>query len=374
MVERAFHRPASVRFTTCRSQRKYQDEALAMDQVMQEYQRHLLGERNLARATVRNYLDDMAPFFQFLDTEGLGPEDRLGKLEQFVLRNGAQAVSQEYRRLVLSYIAWLIGTRATNPGHRNQTQGHARASAVRNLASLRSFFRFLVTRDLVPAAPLWNRGSTSMRGLIPKLPKRLPQVLYKQEAQTLVEQAQGSPSEVRAEHLLLRDAAILELLYGSGLRLAELEGLDLGDLYLERRTVRVVGKGNKERVVPLSRHSAQALRRYLERGRPQLLSPRPSQALFLNRYGGRLSRRSVEQLVRRYALRAGLHHGVHTHTLRHSFATHLLDGGADLRVVQELLGHASPSTTQVYTHVSAAQSRKVYLAAHPRADYEEDQA
>ena len=345
-----------------------------MESLLQEYRRHLQGERNLAPPTVRNYLDDLAPFFQFLDAERLGPKDRMVKLREFLLRNGTQSVNQEYRRLLLSYVAWLMGTRATNPGKRNQTQGHARASAVRNLASLRSFFRFLVGRGLVPEAPLWNRGSASMRGLIPRLPKLLPQVLYRHEAEALVEQAKGSPSETRAEPLLLRDAAILELLYGSGLRLAELEGLNQHDLDMTGRTVRVTGKGNKQRVIPISRHCAEALRRYLERGRPHLLSPRPSQALFLNRYGGRLSRRSVEQLVQRYALRAGLTHGVHTHTLRHSFATHLLDGGADLRVVQELLGHASPSTTQIYTHVSPAQARKVYLAAHPRAASEEEES
>ena len=345
-----------------------------MDTVLQEYRRHLQGERNLAPTTVRNYLDDLVPFFQFLDTEGLGPNDRLVKLREFISINGDQSVNQEYRRLLLSYIAWLMGTRATNPGKRNQTQGHERASAVRHLASLRSFFRYLVHRGMMPTAPLWNRGSTSMRGLIPRLPRRLPQVLYHHEAKALVEQAQGSPTETRAEPLLLRDAAILELLYGSGLRLAELEGMDMQDLSMAGRTVRVTGKGNKERSVPVSRHCAEALRQYLDRGRPQLASPRPTEALFLNRYGSRLSRRSVEQLVQRYALRAGLTHGVHTHTLRHSFATHLLDGGADLRVVQELLGHASPATTQVYTHVSTDQARKVYLAAHPRASSQEDEA
>ncbi|MBI4200837.1 MAG: tyrosine-type recombinase/integrase [Chloroflexi bacterium] len=338
-----------------------------MDPLVLEYRQHLQGERNLAPLTVRNCLDDLVPFFQFLDGEGLGPEDRVGKLREFVSRNRANSVSQEYRRLLLSYVAWLMGTRATNPGRRNQAQGHARASVVRNLASLRAFFRFLVGRGWMPMAPLWNRGSTSMRGLIPRVAKPLPQVLYRQEAKALVEQPQTSPAEARPEPLLLRDAAILELLYGSGLRLSELAGLNVDDLDLAERAVRVTGKGNKQRVVPLGRPCAEALRRYQEGGRPRLIASRRAEALFLNRYGGRLSRRSVEALVKRYALRSGLTHGVHTHTLRHSFATHLLDGGADLRVVQELLGHASPATTQIYTHVSAAESRKVYLAAHPRA-------
>ncbi|MDO8749660.1 MAG: tyrosine-type recombinase/integrase [Dehalococcoidia bacterium] len=342
-----------------------------MEPLLQEYQRHLQGERGLAPATVRNYLDDLKPFWEYLSNEGIGPDDDLVKVKEFLLRNGEQAVPQEYRRLILSYMNWLMSARSTNPGKRNQTQGHARASAVRNLASLRSFFRFLIGRGAMPAAPLWTRGSTTMRGLLPKRGQRLPQVLYHQEAKALMEQPQSSPSETRAEPLLLRDAALLELLYGSGLRLSEVEGLDLHDMDLVSRTVRVMGKGNKERSVPVGRPSAEALRQYLDVGRPRLASSRPTQALFLNRDGGRLSKRSVELLVQRYAIRAGLVHGVHTHTLRHSFATHLLDGGADIRVVQELLGHASPTTTQIYTHVSPAQSRKVYLAAHPRATQDE---
>jgi site-specific recombinase XerD len=342
-----------------------------MDLLLQEYQRHLQGERGLAPATVRNYLDDLKPFFQYLSNEGIGPDDDLAKVKEFLMRNGPLSVPQEYRRLLLSYMNWLMSTRSTNPGKRNQTRGHARASAVRNLASLRSFFRFLIGRGAMPPAPLWTNGSTSMRGLLPKRDQRLPQVLYHHEAQALVEQPQSSPSETDAEPLLLRDAAILELLYGSGLRLSESERLDLHDLDMVSHTVRVTGKGNKERALPLGRPSAEALRRYLGGGRPRLASSRPTQALFLNRDGGRLSKRSVELLVQRYAVRAGLVHGVHPHTLRHSFATHLMDGGADIRVVQELLGHASPATTQIYTHVSPAQTRKVYLAAHPRATQDE---
>lgn len=338
-----------------------------MDQVLEEYRNHLQGERNLSPATVRNYVDDLSPFFEFLKNEGMGEEDPLKGLRGFLLRKGEDAVNQEYRRFMLSYVAWLMNTRYTNLGKANQVQGHARMSTVRNLASIRSFFRFLISRGLMPSAPIWNRGSAGMRGLIPKMPKRLPQVLYRQEADSLIEQPRVSSKENRAKPLLLRDAALLELLYGSGLRLSEVAGLNLSDIDVRNRTVRVVGKGNKERMVPLSRPSIEALNNYAAQGRPNLIADTRSQALFLNRYGGRLSPRSVQMLVQRYALRAGLSNDIHTHTLRHSFATHLLDGGADLRVVQELLGHASPATTQVYTHVSPAQARKAYLAAHPRA-------
>jgi site-specific recombinase XerD len=320
----------------------------------------------LAPPTVRNCLDDLVPFLEFLELEDIRVDDSLLTLNRFVTRNGARWVSQEYRRLIMSYVAWLISVRKVNSGMINQKSGHTRASAIRNLASLRSFFRFLIAHEIMPTSTLWNRGSASMRGLVPKLPKRLPQILYRQEAITLLEQPGESQSETRAKPLLLRDRAILEMLYGSGLRLSEIENLNIPNLNFAERTVRVTGKGNKDRIVPLSRHSIESLKKYFEGGRPNLVSS-PGQAVFLNRYGGRLSRRSIEQIVHRYAARAGLTHGVHTHTLRHSFATHMLDGGADLRVVQELLGHASPSTTQVYTQVSSEQARKVYMATHPRA-------
>ncbi|MBI4339690.1 MAG: tyrosine-type recombinase/integrase [Chloroflexi bacterium] len=338
-----------------------------MDTLLTPYRMHLLGQRNLSPATVRNYIADLAPFIQFLEKEGMGGNDSIGLLSAFLNRNGPQAVTGEYRRLLLSYVAWLMGQRVTNPGKANQARGHARASIARCLASLRSFFRYLIAQGAAPPSPMWNRGSTVMRGLIPRQAQRLPQVLYKQEATALVEGPLAAASGPRDAALALRDAALLELLYGSGLRLAEVEGLDLGGLNLAARTVRVVGKGNKERAVPMGRPCVEALARYLEAGRPNLQCRSSGGAVFLNRYGGRLSRRSVEQLIKRYALRTDLPAEVHTHTLRHSFATHLLDGGADLRVVQELLGHSSPATTQVYTHVSPTQARKVYLAAHPRA-------
>ncbi|MBI4202429.1 MAG: tyrosine recombinase XerC [Chloroflexi bacterium] len=343
-----------------------------MDTPLDHYRTYLLGQRNLSPATVRNYLADLVPFYQFLRQEGLGDDDPIAGLNAFLTRNGPLTVTAEYRRLLLSYVAWLMTSRTTNPGTAGEKRGHARGSIARNLASLRSFFRYLIVRQLAPPSPLWNRGSTAMRSLVPKQAKRLPPVLYKQEAQDLVEQPQKSSAQKkRNPSLLLRDSALLELLYGSGLRLAEVASLDLTNMDMVSRTVRVTGKGNKERSVPMGRPCVEALTRYLEVGRPMLQGQKSGQALFLNRYGGRLSRRSVEAIVKRYALRGNLPDDVHTHTLRHSFATHLLDGGADLRIVQELLGHSSPSTTQIYTHVSSAQARKVYLAAHPRASENE---
>jgi len=164
-----------------------------------------------------------------------------------------------------------------------------------------------------------------------------------------------------------RDRAILEVLYSSGLRVAEICSLDVGDIDFKFRELRVVGKGDKERIALLGKPAVMALTEYVQRTREELANRQPQTALFLNRYGGRLSTRSVERLVKRYALQAGLDPNFHTHTLRHSFATHLLDGGADLRVVQDLMGHSSPATTQIYTYVSTEQARKVYLQSHPRA-------
>jgi integrase/recombinase XerC len=164
-----------------------------------------------------------------------------------------------------------------------------------------------------------------------------------------------------------RDRALLELLYASGLRLSELVQLDLGQVNLDTREIRVWGKGAKERVVLMGKPAAEALTTYLSQGRPGLLGKKKSPALFLNRYGGRLTERRVQQVLDKYASKAGIVKKVHPHMLRHTFATHLLDGGADLRVVQELLGHARLSSTEIYTHVTHSQARKVYLSAHPMA-------
>jgi integrase/recombinase XerC len=165
----------------------------------------------------------------------------------------------------------------------------------------------------------------------------------------------------------IRDRAILEVLYAAGLRVSEISAANVEDVNLEIREIRVTGKGDKERVSLLGRPAIDALLRYTEGVRTLWLKRQSEAALFLNRSGGRLTARSVQRLVKRYALIAGLDFDLRTHTLRHSFATHLLDGGADLRVVQELLGHSSPATTQIYTHVSKAKAREVYLSAHPRA-------
>jgi site-specific recombinase XerD len=169
-----------------------------------------------------------------------------------------------------------------------------------------------------------------------------------------------------------RDRAILELLYASGLRVSELWQLDLGNLNLESREIRVIGKGSKERIVLIGLPAATAISEYISLGRPRLLNSKSQNALFLNRQGNRLSMRGIQKILKHHALASGLEKNIHPHVLRHTFATHMLDGGADLRVVQELLGHADLSSTQIYTHVTKQQARKVYLTAHPMA-LEKDQ-
>lgn len=197
---------------------------------------------------------------------------------------------------------------------------------------------------------------------------RLPRFLTQDEAARLVQAPETS------DLLGPRDRALLELIYAAGLRVSEARDLNISGVNLETRELRVTGKGSKQRVVLIGIAARDALALYLREVRPKLANRASGMALFLNRFGGRLSQRSVQQKVRKYAGKVGLGSGVHTHTLRHSFATHLLEGGADLRVVQELLGHSSPATTQIYTHVTASQAKEVYLAAHPRSKRPEPEA
>jgi site-specific recombinase XerD len=232
--------------------------------------------------------------------------------------------------------------------------GRSSATIARRLAALRGFFRHLVLLGARADNPAAEVAS-------PRRLRRLPRTLSAGEAEMLVEAAAGT--DPRA----LRDSALVELLYGAGLRVSEAVGLDKAGVDLEQRLVRVVGKGDKERVVPIGRAAVTALRRYLSRGRPYL-DRRHRQELFLNARGGPLTRAGAFLILRRLAEKAGLDPTrVHPHLLRHSFATHLLEGGADLRSVQEMLGHADLSTTELYTHVSDRRRRELYFRAHPHA-------
>jgi site-specific recombinase XerD len=235
-----------------------------------------------------------------------------------------------------------------------RADGLAATTIARRTAAARSFFRhqqLLGARDDNPAAAV----------KLPRRPKPLPKTLSPGEAERLIDAAKGTQPRD------LRDQALVELLYGAGLRVSEAVGLTRTGVDLDDRFVRVTGKGGKERVVPIGRHAAEAVRRYLSRGRPYL-DRRHRPELFLNAKGGPLTRAGAFLILRRLAEKAGLDPArVHPHILRHSFATHLLEGGADLRSVQEMLGHADLSTTELYTHVSDSRRRELYYRAHPHA-------
>jgi integrase/recombinase XerC len=305
-------------------------DVAALPPELQRFAAHLETERRASPHTRRAYLADLAQYAEFLAGQGapLVPSSP-ALVRAFVARAAATAG-------------------ATSLG--------------RKLSTLRSFYRFLVREGLAPGNPARAVGT-------PRRPKRLPHVLPEEEVAALVE-APAAAAEGAAAPLALRDRAFLELLYASGLRVSELTGLAVGDLDLSGRLVRVLGKRRKERIVPFGTAAAEALRRYVEQGRPALAAAgREGRdgALFLNHRGGRLTARSVARRIARWVLAAGLPRHVHPHVLRHSFATHLLGNGADLRGIQELLGHASLSTTQRYTHLDWKRLAEVYDRSHPRA-------
>jgi integrase/recombinase XerC len=301
-----------------------------MQEVFTKYVNYLEAERNVSPYTVRNYTTDLLDFFRFLKTKGIGS---LKDVDKPVLRD------------FLSHL---------------MEQGLVKASIARKLSAIRSFYRYLLREGMVPTSPVATTSS-------PKLDRRLPSFLTIEEVERLLEAPDLSKPDG------LRDRALLELLYASGLRVSELVSLNLEQVNLNTNEIRVLGKGAKERVVLIGIPAAEALSAYLSQGRPELLGKKLSDALFLNRYGERLVERRVQRILEKYANIAGIDKRVHPHLLRHTFATHLLDGGADLRVVQELLGHADLSSTQIYTHVTKSQAKKVYLSAHPRAREKSDE-
>jgi integrase/recombinase XerD len=289
------------------------------------------------------------------------PDPELEGFLALLVAQRAPRTVDAYRRDLRTIGGWLgrpLATLTTEELERYLAElraaGRAPTTIARKTAAVRSFFRHQVllgARDDNPAASLE----------LPRRPRRLPRTLSPAEAERLVEAAAGTTPRA------LRDHALVELLYGAGLRVSEAVGLERGGVDLDERLVRCTGKGGKERVVPVGRRAVEALRRYLARGRPQL-DRRRRPELFLNAQGGPLTRAGAFLILRRLAGKAGLEpERVHPHLLRHSFATHLLEGGADLRSVQEMLGHADLATTEVYTHVSDRRRREVYFGAHPHA-------
>lgn len=291
---------------------------------LKEYLNYVAVERGCSRNTVLAYGRDLRSYVLGLRDEGITLPDQV--------------------------------TRDRIEGHvsRLRASGLSIASVERAISAIKGFHRFMVAERITTAHPAADLP-------LPKKPSRLPDVISREQAAALLDQP--FPKTPAGQ----RDHAILEALYGCGLRVSELCGLDLRRVMLDEQVLRVVGKGDKERVVPIVGTAARTLDDYLEHWRPCLVSPRVStSAVFLNNRGRRLSRQSVHALVAKAGAVVGID-GLHPHTLRHSFATHMLEGGADLRIVQELLGHADISTTQLYTHLDRSHLREVYLEAHPRA-------
>ncbi len=297
---------------------------------IENYLDYLSVERNLSAHTRRGYLTDLCRFEAFLRENALA----IGSDKTVDVRKIDHV-------MVRTYLASLY-------------KKNRKSSIGRKVASIRSFFRFLVREQVISFNPV-QRLHTPKRG------KSIPVVLSVDDAFRLVESPSGAvPNEIR-------DRAIMETLYSSGLRVGELVGLDLDSIDLDLAVVRVMGKGRKERIVPLGSKAVGSLKSYLEHRQKLERDNGEEKALFLNARGGRLTSRSVARIVEKYARRCGLPKRISPHGLRHTFATHLLDGGADLRGIQELLGHVSLSTTQKYTHVGIDKLIEVYDRAHPRS-------
>jgi integrase/recombinase XerD len=236
-----------------------------------------------------------------------------------------------------------------------KNEGRAAATVSRHMVSIRSLYQFLVRERMIEHDPSLNMET-------PKLKKRLPKVLSVSEVENLLEAPQTTTAAG------MRDKAMLEVLYATGIRVSELISLDVADVNLSMGFVRCMGKGSKERIIPLGRIAGDAARKYIETMRPKLVKPLKSDpALFISRIGARMTRQGFWKIIKRYAMEAGIAKDITPHTLRHSFATHLLENGADLRAVQEMLGHADISTTQIYTHVTRSRMKEVYDQTHPRA-------
>lgn len=293
------------------------------DRLVADFLDHLQFERGLARNTLDAYRNDMNQFGTYAAERGFEPPT---------------ASFEDLRSFVDTMIA----------------AGASPATVQRRTACLRTFYRHLRLEEIIDHDP-----TADLRA--PKLPQKLPQVLSRGEVERLIASVSGDgPAD-------LRDRAMLEILYSSGLRASELADLNIGDVDLEAGFVRVTGKGGKQRIVPVGGAALKAVFRYLGNGRPSLARNGQCRSLFITQRGTKVTRQVVYKTVTRCAAQAGLEGRATTHTLRHTFATHMLAGGCDLRMVQEMLGHVDVSTTQIYTHLSAERLRDVFYEAHPRA-------
>jgi len=290
----------------------------------------LKNEKNYSNNTIISYRNDLSYFFNYLKNYEQINTDKIECIDHKIMRK---------------YIVHL---------KENEYSGR---SISRKLSSVRSFFKFIYKEEIINTNPALNL-------ITPKIEKKLPNFLYIQEINKLIE----APSENTI--LGIRDRAILEILYGTGIRVGELVNLNIHDIDFNEKIIRVFGKGSKERILPLNNPSMEAIEKYLENKNAfskKSIKANDKSALFLNSSGGRLTARSIRRIIIKYMKIAGLNKKISPHVLRHSFATHLLGGGADLRSVQELLGHESLSTTQIYTHITKERLKTIYKKSHPRS-------
>jgi integrase/recombinase XerC len=302
-------------------------------QIFYDYINYLTAEKNASPYTIRTYQSALTGNQIRGSNKGFFP---------FLLKKKVAGFERVTRQNIRDYMMYLMD------------ENVAKSSITCKLSAVRSFYVYLQKEGIVTENPMEKISS-------PKQDKKLPTYLTGDEVTRFL-----SAPDVSTP-VGLRDRAILELLYASGLRVSELATLTIARIDLDAHEIRVIGKGSKERMVLMGKPAADAIKGYLKEGRPKLTGKKKTDAVFINRYGKQLIDRRIQKIVKQYAVAGDIHKRVHPHTLRHTFATHLLDGGADLRVVQELLGHASLITTQIYTHVSKTQAKKVYLAAHPLA-------
>lgn len=297
---------------------------MAINNILMDYLHYLKVERGLSENTINSYGIDLKLFLEYLR------------------ENEIPSFKQVNKEVIVNYMQY------------EKNNNKANSSILRSVSSLRKFFQYLAQEKIIEKDPMLLIDT-------PKKKQHLPQVLTKEEVEKLLR----SPNT--GQVLGLRDRAMLELMYATGLRISEIINLKLEDLHLTMGTLQTLGKGHKERIVPVGDEAIKWVNRYLEEARPKLLKQKRSNYLFLNFHGNNLTRQGVWKNLKAEVRKAGIQKNITPHTLRHSFATHILENGADLRIVQELLGHADISTTQIYTHLSNKQLADIYNRAHPRA-------
>ncbi len=295
-----------------------------MQDSIRDFSHYLMVEKGLSKNTIQSYGHDLRNF------------------EKYVFESDGGSLLKVDRDAILSFMSL------------QQRQGKASSSISRSLAAMKQFYRFLVQEELISTDPTADFES-------PKTEKRLPKVMTLEEVDLLL----AGPDLTKPSGR--RDKAMLELLYATGIRVSEMISLNVSNVNLENGYVRCIGKGSKERIIPLGSIAAKFVRQFIERGRKSMLKNQKTEALFLNHHGRRLTRQGFWKILKKHAVDSGIKRDIKPHTIRHSFATHLLENGADLRSVQEMLGHADISTTQIYTHITKNRLKQIYDKTHPRA-------